>query len=237
MNTNPEYNTISSSVRFQGAEWFEVPKKHRITVVGAGGIGSWTSLLLSKLTPRSITIYDSDKVDLSNIGGQWFKTRDVGYYKSSTLSFNIGEFSNYYCNSLCDNYPDGMFHDRITFSCVDNMQARKDIYRYLKNVNDENLLLIDGRLSAEKFQIFCIPFNNKYYMDMYEKEWLFSDSEADSDICSYKQTAFCASMIASFMVNVYINWCTNQVDNILIDRDVPFMIEYSADTMFLKTIS
>jgi hypothetical protein len=65
---------------------------------------------------------------------------------------------------------------------------------------------------------------------------LFDDSEAEETICSYKQTSFCANMIASVMVNCFVNFIANQC-NPLIPRDVPFFTEYDASMMFFKTES
>jgi hypothetical protein len=45
-----------------------------------------------------------------------------------------------------------------------------------------------------------------------------------------------ANMIASTMVNIFINSTSNQCDP-LIDRDVPFYTAYNAETMYFKTKS
>ena len=42
-----------------------------------------------------------------------------------------------------------------------------------------------------------------------------------------------ANMIASIMVNVFVNFVANEC-NPLMPRDVPFLTQYSADTMFFK---
>ena len=100
----------------------------------------------------------------------------------------------------------------------------------------ENCLFIDGRLAAETFQVFCIVGNDTASIDRYTKEWLFTDAEADATQCSYKQTTFMANMIGSIMVNLFVNFCANQT-NVLIPRDVPFMTEYTAETMYFKVIA
>ena len=68
----------------------------------------------------------------------------------------------------------------------------------------------------------------------YNDEFLFSDLDVNEAVCSYKQTTFCASMIASYMTNLLVNFCTNQT-NPIIDRDLPFFTTYNAETMYLKT--
>ena len=83
--------------------------------------------------------------------------------------------------------------------------------------------------------MLSIQGNDERAIKEYEEKWLFSDAEAEETICSYKQTTFMANMIASVMVNVFVNFVANMC-NPIIDRDVPFFISYNAETMFTKTI-
>ena len=124
----------------------------------------------------------------------------------------------------------------------DNMAARSTFYEKWKQKvlsypagsdNRKKCLFIDGRLAAEEFQVLSIQGDDERAMVEYENKWLFSDSEAEETICSYKQTTFMANMIASVMVNVFVNFVANQCGPI-IDRDVPFFISYDASTMFTK---
>lgn len=71
-------------------------------------------------------------------------------------------------------------------------------------------------------------------MKKYENEWLFDDTEAEETLCSYKQTSFCANMIASVMVNLFVNFIANQCEP-LIERELPFYTSYDAERMHFKT--
>ena len=120
----------------------------------------------------------------------------------------------------------------------DSMEARETFYEawkkcVLKSSKREDFIFIDGRLAAEEFQIFCITGDNEKAMNLYESKYLFPDSKADETICSYKQTSFCANMIASYMVNIFVNFIANSC-NPLMERPVPFYTYYSAETMFQK---
>ena len=123
----------------------------------------------------------------------------------------------------------------------DNMKARSIFFHkwmehvYNKSIEErKNCLFIDGRLAAEEFQILCVRGDDEYNINRYRDKFLFSDEEADETICSYKQTTFCANMIASYMVNLFVNFCANQCDP-LIDRSLPFLSVYNAETMYFKT--
>lgn len=235
---NPEYYQEDGTIRFSSAAWFDFVRRTQVLVAGCGGIGSWTAFMLSRLRPGVMHIIDPDTVDRSNMGGQLFASRDIGTAKVRAVNDLCDNFSNYYPNSLQERL--GVEHrvPLVCFGCFDNMEARRLLYNLWKDSlarhPEEGGVLIDGRLSAEVFQVFCITNTDYYYMDKYENEWLFSDEEADSEVCSYKQTSYCANMIASIMTNLFVNWCANQCDP-LIERSLPFMVEYNAEQMFLKT--
>jgi hypothetical protein len=128
------------------------------------------------------------------------------------------------------------------FICgFDNMEARNTFfekwYNIVKSVPEERrkkYLFIDGRLAVEEFQVLCIKGDDEYNINRYCEQFLFTDEEADAVTCSYKQTTYMASMIASIIANLFINFVTNECDPI-IERDLPFFTSYSADTMYFKT--
>jgi pyoverdine/dityrosine biosynthesis protein Dit1 len=90
-------------------------------------------------------------------------------------------------------------------------------------------LFIDGRLNAEKFQVISITGEDYYNMKKYIKEFLFADTAVTDALCSYKQTTYCAAMIASLMCNVFVNFMCNSDA-----RPVIFFQEYDAEIMSLK---
>lgn len=235
-------NTAESTVRFSGASWFEAAKGISVTLAGVGGIGSWTSLLLSRIsTSIRINLYDDDKVEVVNLAGQMFSSNQVGLYKVYAAQEVIRYFSGSYCNA--SNFritPTSNIYDKIVICGFDNMEARKLLYNKWKALaksfsaaQQGEFLFIDGRMNAEEFQIFSIVGDDDYNMKRYEEEFLFSDAEVAPAVCSYKQTTYCASMIASFIVNSLVNFLSNQnLENM--PRQVPFYINYDAQLMHLK---
>ena len=197
--------------------------------------------LLGRLKPQRLIIYDSDRVETVNMSGQLYGQTDVGDYKSSALANMVRNYANYdNIVALNDRFEADSEATDIMICGFDNMAARKLFFnKWLSHVQSKleeerkNCLFIDGRLAAEEFQVLCIKGDDERAMVEYENKWLFSDSEAEETICSYKQTTFMANMIASVMVNVFVNFVANQCGPI-IDRDVPFFISYDASTMFTK---
>ena len=67
---------------------FNVP----ITVIGVGGIGSFTVLTLAKMGFRNITIYDHDRVEQHNLPNQFYRIKDLKKYKVDALADLVYEF-------------------------------------------------------------------------------------------------------------------------------------------------
>lgn len=226
--------------RFTGAIWYDKIRTSRVILAGVGGIGSYIGFLLSRLQIGSLTIYDPDIVEPVNISGQMYPTSSIGCFKVAALASLMREFSGFYnVRSWNDRFTESSTAGPIMICGFDNMEARKLFFEkwldYVRHHNPKNCLFIDGRLAAEEFQILSIQGDDERAISEYQEKWLFSDAEAEATICSYKQTTFMANMIASMMVNVFVNFIANMSDPApIIPRDIPFFISYSADTMFTK---
>lgn len=238
-----EYLIDNTAARFSSAEWLETMRKTAIEIAGLGGIGSWTSLLISKLQPATLTVVDRDVIESVNIGGQFYSCNDIGVAKASAISNMLTTFSNYYRTvaKKIDIKDLSYLSGGIAICGFDNMKARKIYFNYFKNHIQHlpldmrsKLLYIDGRLAAEELQVFAISGDDTYHLDKYEKEYLFSSEEAERTICSYKQTSYCASMIGSIITNIVVNFLTN-LNKPIMPRDVPFYTMYNASLMYFKT--
>ena len=227
--------------RFSGAIWYSAIQSKVITLAGVGGIGSYVGFLLARLKPAGLYLYDPDIVEQANMSGQLYGSGDLGQAKVSSLHRMLQVYANYY-NSVAyqERFTAESEATDIMICGFDNMEARKLFFdawedRLMSKPEEERgkMLFIDGRLAAEEFQVFAIQGNDTRAIREYRSKWLFSDAVADETICSYKQTTFMANMIASVMVNLFVNFVANEC-NPIIDRDVPFMTQYSADTMYFK---
>lgn len=229
--------------RFSSAVWYEKVQSKNIIVAGIGGIGSYVVYLLSRMKPAGLFLYDSDTVELANLSGQLFSMSDIGRHKVDAIASMINNYSNYTTIFTNPNkYDSSSPASNIMICGFDNMGARKIFfYKWLEHVQNKpeeerkDCLFIDGRLNAEEFQILCIQGDDTFNIKKYEDEYLFSDAEVDTTVCSYKQTTFMANMIASTMVNCFVNFVANQC-NPLIERPIPFYTYYSAELMYFKTV-
>lgn len=227
--------------RFSGAVWFDNVRSKNVTLAGLGGIGSYVAFLLSRLHIHQLFIYDNDVVEAGNMSGQFYSRSQIGRTKVSGTIDNMSSFSDFYdVFSYEEQFTNRSQATDIMICGFDSMEARRTFYNKWKAWVDgkeeeykKDCLFIDGRLAAEHLQVLCIRGDDAFNMSIYEKDFLFSDSEADETTCSYKQTTFMANMIASIMVNLFVNFCANECDP-LVPRDMPFFTEYNAETFFFK---
>lgn len=247
ISANSETITIDvSTSRFSGAVWYNKVQEKIITLAGLGGIGSYVVFLLSRMKPNHIRIYDDDTVELANMSGQFYSVLDLNKTKAQAMTDMMHNYSSYYSiTSVNERFTADSPSTDIMICGFDNMTARRTFYNVWKHhvmsIPEElrkHCLFIDGRLAAEEFQVLCIQGDDSYNMERYEKDWLFSDAEADATLCSYKQTTFMANMIGSVMTNLFVNFCANDLESDekpMIDRSLPFLTSYDASLMMFTT--
>lgn len=239
---SPTLLVDDSTSRFSGTEWYNAIQETSIILAGIGGIGSYCAYQLARMKPKTLLLYDNDVVELANMSGQLFSREDVGTAKVNAITKFITNYTT--ANNVFA--IRGFFDDKsaagdIMICGFDNMKARKTFFeswkKHVLNKPEEErykCLYLDGRLSIDTLQVFCITGEDFCYMKEYEEDYLFFDEEADETICSLKQTTYMACMIASMMTNLFTNFIANTL-NPVIPYDLPFFTEYDAQNMIFKT--
>lgn len=235
------YSITDTTARFSSAIWYEKIKEKTIILAGLGGIGSWTNMLLARLQPKAMYIYDDDSVEAVNMAGQLYQILDIGKKKvdmSSEVSRCYAGYKDVF--AIPYKFDEETEPGDIMISGFDSMDARKLFFKkwieHISNKTDEekkHCLYIDGRLSAEELQVFCLRGDDTLNQEIYRQQYLFSHEEADETVCSYKQTSFMANMIAGIIVNLFTNFAANEVVEGL--RDLPFFTSYTGESMMFKT--
>ena len=241
---SPTLLVDESTTRFSGAEWFNEIQKARIIVAGIGGIGSNVAFQLARMIPANLTLYDDDNVEMVNMAGQLFSSNDIGEAKVSAIANMIYNYTSMrQVLAIKDKFTSDKEPGDIMICGFDNMRARRIFFNSWHNhISDKSeeerskCLYLDGRLSMDTLQILCIRGDDQYNIERYEREFLFADYEADTTICSMKQTTYLACMIGSLMVNLFTNFIANSL-NPIIPYDLPFFTEYDAQNMLFKTES
>lgn len=223
-------------LRFKGAGWFDSFLYKNLAIIGAGGISSWATLILSRLRFMKIEVYDGGVVEVKNMSGQMFTRGDIGKQKAYAVADNVrlfnwddvciyGSVYNFDRRSPYDSYD-------IVVCGVDSMRSRRRIFDSFKGTN---VFFVDGRLAADFLQIFAFDMNDTDAVNKYEEMFLFDDSEADETPCSFKQTTYMASMIGSLIGNIVVNRVNNMKS--VFEYNVPFYTEFNPIMMRMKTLT
>lgn len=231
-----------STSRFSGTEWYNEIKKQRIIIAGIGGIGSNAAYQLARMSLANITLYDNDTVEAANMSGQFFSYDDVRKSKVDAIADRISNYTTTsQVNAIKDNFTNNTEPGDIMICGFDSMSARRGFFAsWAKHVSQKSeeekskCLYIDGRLSIDTLQVFCIRGDDAYNKNRYKKNFLFLDSEADATVCSMKQTTYLACMIGSIITNLFTNFVADTL-NPVIPYDLPFFTEYDAQNMIFKT--
>ena len=234
-------NIEERTSRFSGATWYEGIKQKTIILAGLGGIGSYVCFLLARMQPTSLFIYDDDIVEAANMSGQLYGSSNVGEYKVDAISSMVSNYAGYdSIFAIREKFTSDSPTTDIMICGFDNMVARTVFFhRWCQHVAGKSLedrgkcLFIDGRLSAEYLQVFSFTGDDCEAIERYRTNALFSDSDADETVCSYKQTSYMANMIGSLIVNIFTNFVANEVAGAPI-RELPYFTEYDGNSMQLK---
>lgn len=146
----------------------------RITLIGAGSVGSVTAHTLAWMGIKNFEIFDHDKVEIHNCANQCYPPSLVGKYKVDALSSELKRINPLIhvrthkkkFTSKTKISPDIY---RIVITAVDSKPARRIIYR--KFLRDHPIVkgYIDTRSGGEGYSIFCVDLSSRIQKERYEK--------------------------------------------------------------------
>lgn len=165
----------------------------KITVIGAGAIGSFTVLSLVKMGFCNIRVYDFDDVSVENMNCQWFRMKDIGSKKVLALQELIEDFTGIKIEAVPERFNSQSL-EGIVIPAVDSMSARKIIWDAVKSSLSVRWV-IDPRMASEYALSYVMNPNDPKDVESYEKT-LYSDANAVAERCTAKATMYTATMIA-----------------------------------------
>jgi len=168
-----------------------------LTVIGAGGIGSPTVIVLSKIGCPRIEVYDPDTIELHNLPNQFFRHTDLDRKKVEALKEIVEELTGTVIEVHPKLYVDQPFAPGIVISAVDKMEQRKAIWKKVK-MNPSVKLFIDARMGGEVARIYAINPVDLDEVNFYEKT-LYSDEEASTEKCTAKAIMYNVFVIAGII--------------------------------------
>lgn len=191
-------------------QWDLIPLSkttQKIHIIGAGGIGSHTSIALAKMGFTNQVVWDFDKVSIENMNNQGYRFKDIGKPKVECLRDIVFDYSNEKIQVVNDKYT-GQKLDGIVISAVDSMEVRKLIWDSNKN----NIMvdwLIDPRMSIEYALMYVMCPTSEKDITSYEKT-LYTDDQSVQEPCTMKAVIYTANMISGLIAKAVKNLVLKQ---------------------------
>ena len=164
-----------------------------ITIIGAGGIGSWTALYLSKIGCRTLTVFDGDKVEEHNLPSQFYAEEDIGKNKVEALRERVREFSGVEIGVVPKNYSHEPLGG-VVILAVDKMETRRELA-------EDGLsrgfwkLLIDGRMGGDQIEIYTVRSVQEYV------KTLVPLSDVETGPCTERSVVYNTAIIGGLITN------------------------------------
>lgn len=161
-----------------------------IHILGAGGIGSWTALLLAKMGCVDLSVYDDDVVEDHNVASQCYKENQLGQEKLVALGDNIKEQSGVEIKTYAIQH-ENKIRDGLVIIAVDSMEARISINDKLQG---KNVHIIDGRMGGLQLEVYV-----KSIADYHKT--LVNPLDVDVEACTARAISFNCSVVAGIIAN------------------------------------
>jgi len=201
--------------------WDPRKKNPTISIIGAGAIGSFTALALSKMGIKNIELIDFDRVTKHNISNQFVRLADLGKYKVDCVADICKQFSPEKVNISVqrNKFIDPETSAEIVIAATDNIESRVGVFEVVKE-SPLTRFYIDSRMGGELLHIFSFnPHSDK------AKEYInyFTKKPAKSLPCSARAILYNVLMCASLVGNIVRKYC--------VQKKIPFHIIYDMSTL------
>lgn len=171
----------------------EALANNRVLVIGAGAIGSFAVLALTKMG-FTVETWDDDTIENHNFANQMFPVDAIGKNKAVA----IAEVARAFSGEIVTAIPARLEAERdiptnvsIFILAVDSMAARKKISEMILKKNDGYIgdhgpLIIDARMGGQNFRVYSAQVSRH---GDYAKT-LYTDDQAAPDICGQKSIIY-----------------------------------------------
>jgi tRNA A37 threonylcarbamoyladenosine dehydratase len=187
MNLSRQADLVDSKI-------FDTP----CTIIGAGGIGSFTTLALAKMGFKEIYVFDDDMIEEHNLPNQFYPVDSIGASKTLALAEVVHQFTDTHIVVAPAKWDKSLpLPVGIVISAVDTMKVRKELYDALCN---SRCIFIDGRMGGHQLEVRTCDMGSIEDKRQY-KRTLWKDSETSVLPCTQKAVMYNVLMIASLIAN------------------------------------
>lgn len=175
-----------------------------VGLIGAGGIGSNTALMLQRMGIETFTLWDKDFVDVHNWPTQLFDLAQIGKSKVNAVEEQMSRARPgvkvlahpvFFEEALPSEWPD------VLISGVDSMEARKSIWAIVRRYADKIKLYIDGRMALSIADVVVVKPGNNESRERYVAT-LVTDDQALQAPCTARSICYAPAACAGLICNV-----------------------------------
>jgi hypothetical protein len=178
-----------------------------ITVIGAGGIGSWATLALAKMGCQNLHVVDFDKVEAKNTPSQIYTVDQIGKNKVEALQETVLHLTGTKISYHVGKFQELLQKDKVLPSViivsVDSIAERQKIWESINEAwkADPSLqCYIDARMGGELLRVLVVNPHDPESVEYYNKK-LFMKKKHHEESCTAKaivyNTFFSGGLIAS----------------------------------------
>jgi molybdopterin/thiamine biosynthesis adenylyltransferase len=210
-----------------------------IVLIGAGTIGSWTAIFLTKLGLNNVVVIDNDKVEVQNIANQAYGKNFINVPKVIALNKCTDALSDIQIQDIQDVFPivpKSEHGESVIFPSsfillvtVDSMKSRAAIFEWLQKNQFNVKLFIDARTGGEVGRVFAFEPISPSLMIQYHAT-LHSDTPAEgmneevrrsSEVkCTARSIVDVSVTVAARITNTVRKYLTNKPYNFETDIDL-----------------
>ena len=174
-----------------------------IRVIGAGGIGSWATLAITKMGCHNVSVQDFDRVEMENTASQIYGEKHIKMTKVDALREIIKELSEVDILPVMEKWvPEQEIVEPILISGLDSLDTRGELWTSVKK-NKFVKWYIDGRMSGNIIRLYTVKIgeDNSFY-----EKTLVTDKNVEEEACTSKaviyNTFMCGSLIANLVKKI-----------------------------------
>lgn len=177
--------------------------KQTINIVGAGTLGSFTTLLLAKMlgVESKIICWDEDRVARHNMLNQLYLPEDIRRYKVDALKKTVGYLSGTKLETKRAMVGRNTKISGIVVALVDKMEARREIFEACKYRTDISLY-IEARAGGNGALVYALrPPRDPDWVKRYEKT-LYTDAAGIPAQCATRETLDVSWLVAASIARI-----------------------------------
>jgi len=156
----------------------------KVSLIGAGAIGSMTCMFLAKMGIQHWQVFDEDGVSQENIANQMYPIKSINDFKVSALSEVVEEFSGVRIGQYVMFYTSEKLGE-VVIVATDSMESRKRVWnQFLKQPQCTHL--IEARMGGLHGEVYCVTKKNKKFYE----ERLYDDKDVKPIKCTEKSIIY-----------------------------------------------